>query len=312
MVKISSGTYKILRQAKEPEMAEKDYLECVVLDKLFNDSYMADNMLFAGGASLSKSYQLSMRIGQDIDLVCTDFADIDIPDVHSNKQLEKFRKRFNAKVFTELTQRINQIINKNQQFFILTDFDCRGFANTELFMTSPTLHLMYKSEFCSNLGHLCIEIIPRRYPADSIQYTSVVPYSINQSLGDIPTVRYENTFWDKVYALHSNTVAKRPKSGSFFSRHYYDVSRLYDLNCVDLTKSKHMLFDIEKHQAKYTKKCIPALNSMSDIQLLPDAEALEKLGKDYVQMSNKFLCPQNDWNTIIKSLCCLNQRLKTL
>lgn len=312
MVKISNSTYKILRQSKSPEMAEKDYLECVVLDKIFNNSYMADNMLFAGGASLSKSYHLSMRIGQDIDLVCMDFADIDIPDNHSNKQLEKFRKRFNAKVFTELKQRINEIVNKNKQFLILTDCDWRGFANTELFMTSPTLHLMYKSEFCSNLGHLCIEIIPRKYSEDSIRYTSVVPYSTKQSIGNIPTVRYENTFWDKVYALHSNTVAKRPHSTSFFSRHYYDVSRLYELKCVDLEKTKYMLFDIERHQAKYTKKNIPALAGLADVRLLPDEDILDKLGKDYAQMGNRFLCPQDDWNNVIKTLCYLNQRLKTL
>lgn len=310
MIKIDDKTYNIIRKSADPESAEKDYLECMILEKLFDNTYINDNMIFAGGASLSKSYKLSNRIAQDIDLVCTDF--VDIPDIHSNKQLEKFKKNFNAKVFNDLKVRINEAINKNQQFLIMTDCDWRGFANTELFMTSPTLHLMYKSAFSTNLGHLCIEIIPRIYPKESIKYRSVIPYSINKPMGHIPTIRYENTFWDKVYALHSNTITQKPRSDTFFSRHYYDVANLSELNCVDLHKTKNMFFDIEKQQAKYTKKNLPALKTFSDISLLPDESVLKKLEEDYKQMSSRFVNAQPTWNNIVKTILKLNTQLKTL
>lgn len=308
MVKIGTGTYNILRKEPNPEMAEKDYLECLILDKLFSDAYICDNFVFAGGASLSKSYRMTNRIGQDIDLVCSDFDDI--PDNHSRKQLDKFRKRFKATVFSDLKQKIGEVINKNQQFLIMTDGDWRGLKNTEQFMTSPTLHLMYKSEFSTNLGHLCIEIIPRKYPVSSITYSDVIPYSIGQSIGDIPTVRYEQTFWDKVYALHSNSVAARPHFNQFFSRHYYDVATI--ASRIDLPATWDMLLDIERHQAKYTLKHIAPLKSFNDVHLLPDADTLHKLGVDYAAADDRFLTAHDDWNQIVHKLEKLNRKLKTL
>lgn len=308
MVKIGTGTYNILRKEPNPEMAEKDYLECLILDKLFSDAYICDNFVFAGGASLSKSYRMTNRIGQDIDLVCSDFDDI--PDNHSRKQLDKFRKRFKATVFSDLKQKIGEVINKNQQFLIMTDGDWRGLKNTEQFMTSPTLHLMYKSESSTNLGHLCIEIIPRKYPVSSITYSDVIPYSIGQSIGDIPTVRYEQTFWDKVYALHSNSVAARPHFNQFFSRHYYDVATI--ASRIDLPATWDMLLDIERHQAKYTLKHIAPLKSFNDVHLLPDADTLHKLGVDYAAADDRFLTARDDWNQIVHKLEKLNRKLKTL
>lgn len=308
MVKIGTGTYNILRKEPNPEMAEKDYLECLILDKLFSDAYICGNFVFAGGASLSKSYRMTNRIGQDIDLVCSDFDDI--PDNHSRKQLDKFRKRFKATVFSDLKQKIGEVINKNQQFLIMTDGDWRGLKNTEQFMTSPTLHLMYKSEFSTNLGHLCIEIIPRKYPVSSITYSDVIPYSIGQSIGDIPTVRYEQTFWDKVYALHSNSVAARPHFNQFFSRHYYDVATI--ASRIDLPATWDMLLDIERHQAKYTLKHIAPLKSFNDVRLLPDADTLHKLGVDYAAADDRFLTARDDWNQIVHKLEKLNRKLKTL
>lgn len=251
---------------------------------------------------------MTNRIGQDIDLVCSDFDDI--PDNHSRKQLDKFRKRFKATVFSDLKQKIGEVINKNQQFLIMTDGDWRGLKNTEQFMTSPTLHLMYKSEFSTNLGHLCIEIIPRKYPVSSITYSDVIPYSIGQSIGDIPTVRYEQTFWDKVYALHSNSVAARPHFNQFFSRHYYDVATI--ASRIDLPATWDMLLDIERHQAKYTLKHIAPLESFNDVHLLPDADTLHKLGVDYAAADDRFLTARDDWNQIVHKLEKLNRKLKTL
>lgn len=310
MVKINNNTYNILRRAQNPTMAEKDYLECVVLEKLFDNGYFCDKFLFAGGATLSKAYQLSMRIGQDIDLVYTGFTDL--PDDHSRKQLEKFKKRFKANVFDELKAKINETINQDHDFLILTDADWIGLKNPENFLTSPTLHLMYKSEFCANLGHMCLEIIPRKYSDDAIECRAVVPYSIGQTMGQIPTVRYENTFWDKVYALHSNAMATRPHSNQFFSRHYYDVAVLSDSQKIDFTKTKDKLFEIERHQAKYTLKNLTPLGTPASVQLLPDQDTLDKLGADYTQMSDRFLALRDDWSNIVQKLQILNSKLKTI
>lgn len=308
MIKISPDTYKILRASPSPESAEKDYLECLILDQLFNNQHICENYYFAGGASLSKSYQLGTRIGQDVDLVCANYDDI--PDVHSRKQLEKFKRSFKNFVFTGLREQLNSIINTDRKFMILTDREWHELKNTENFMSSPTLHLLYKSEFSTAFGHMKLEIIPRHYDINSINYRSVIPYSIKQPIGYIPTVRYEQTFWDKVYALHSNTISPRPHFTQFYSRHYHDVAKL--AHYVDLHGTLSMLDDIESFQNKYTLKRIPKLHTFNELQLAPCFSDLEKLQNDYIQMSDKFLGTPTNWQDIIQTLRELKAYLRTI
>lgn len=309
MIKITNGTYNILRHANKPEMAEKDFLECLILEKLFNDAYFSENFVFAGGATLSKTYQLSNRICQDLDLVCSCFDDI--PDNHSRKQLDKFKRRFKHTVFTDICAKINDVINRDNQFKIMTDADWGALKNKETFISSPTLHILYASNFCKNVGHLSLEIIPRKYnTANIIEHRTVIPYAISQEFGDIPTVRYEQTFWDKVYALHSNTISPRPHFTQFYSRHYHDVAKL--AHYVDLHGTLSMLDDIESFQSKYTLKRIPKLHTFNELQLAPCFSDLEKLQNDYIQMSDKFLGTPTNWQDIIQTLRELKAYLRTI
>lgn len=292
-----------------PRMAEKDYLECAILDKLFQDSYINDNFVFAGGGSITKSYNISPRICQDLDLSCADF--VDIPNDRSKKQLYNFKKDFKKFVFEVLKAKINYIINQNQQFMIATDRDWHALENKEQFMSSPTLHLLYKSAFGPEMGHICIEVIPRVYQPYAIEHRSVVPYSTKTPMGDIPTVSYEQTFWDKIYALHSNTQSEKPHSTQFYSRHYYDVAQIAPY--VDLYKTKHMLRVIANHQKKYTTREISPFIGPRDISLIPDNETANKLDNDYQEMARAtFYSAPEEWSTIMQRLRMLNQKLKTL
>ena len=309
MIKISNETYKIIQQMPNPKMAEKDYLECLILDMLFNDSYFQDNFVFAGGGSITKSYTFCRRIGQDIDLACADFDDI--PDNRSGKQLQKFKKNFKTFVFDVLAPKINYIINTGNQFKIITDREWSALVNKEQYLASPTLHMLYTSKFSMDIGRLDIEIIPRIYKPDTITHRSVVPYSINQKIGDIPTVRYEQTFWDKVYALHSNAQSTKPHTSHCFSRHYYDVAKL--AQHVQINETQNMLFDIERHQQKYTQKNIEPLKTTHNVQLLPSSNiTTDKLAQDYSEITSESFDAMESWSDIVSKLKTLNQNLKTL
>lgn len=308
MKKIENGTRLAFLRTNNPKMAEKDYLECVVLEKLFQDENIRKDFVFAGGASVTKSYNISHRIGQDIDLACSGFDEI--PDNRSKKKLSTFRKKFKNYVFDVVKPAINNIINQDSRFMILTDRDWNALENKEHFMSSPTLHLIYKSEFGSDMGHLCLEIIPRKYDATSIEYRSVVSYSTQTPIGNIPTVVYQQTFWDKVYALHSNALAHIPHFDEGFSRHYYDVATLAPF--VDIDQTYHMFKDIESHQKKYTTKELAPVTSPADIVLLPDDNTLYKLADDYHSLDNAFSVPHETWSEIVGALRSLNVQLKNI
>ena len=308
MIKIKQDDILAFARTNNPKMAEKDFLECAILDTLFQDEYINKNFLFAGGSSLTKSYKLSKRIGQDIDLACVEFTDI--PDNRSKKKLNTFRRNFKDYVFDVLKPSINYIINQDSRFMIATDRDWKALENKEHFMSSPTLHLLYRSQFNSDMGHICLEIIPRKYKDSVVSMQSVVPYSTQKPMGNIPTICYQQTFWDKVYALHSNSVSRIPHFDDGFSRHYYDVATLAQF--VDLEKTYPMFQDIEAYQAKYTTKDVKAIADPSEITLLPDNTTLYRLADDYHSTADAFNAPRESWSEIVHMLKSLNQQIRSI
>jgi hypothetical protein len=292
------------------KMAEKDRLECRILSELFSDGYISENFVFAGGGSLSKAYRLSPRIGQDIDLACSDFEEL--PDNRTGNRLRRFNDKFKEFVFDVLKPKFNYIINQDQRFLIVTDREWRSLNNNEQWLTHPVLHILYKSEHDTSTQELCIEIIPRQYQKSAISYKTVVPYSTGVALNTvIPTAAYEQTFWDKIFALHCNSVAARPRFDQCYSRHYYDVAILAPRVVLDATQN--MLTDIAKYQARHTTRGISPDIKTCDINLLPNDAVLYKLEDDYTQMAAKrFIAPAESWNTIVQKLQSLNQDLKTL
>ncbi len=305
MKHINAKLRHTFNKTTNPRLAEQDYLECVILNKLFQDEYIAENFIFTGGATLSKSFSIGGRIGRDIDLALINFTDI--PADRSKKQLSNFKKRFKRFTFGDLKDKIVQTINSDNQFQIITDHDWPSPENTGRIASSPALHMLYQSEF--GTGHLCLEIMPRRYRASAITCRALLPYSTETAFGNIPTVSYEQTFWDKVFALHSNARSTTPHCDKSYSRHYYDVAALTPF--IDLDKTHDLLTDTIEYQTRHTTKAID-LQSARNAILVPDDKTLYKLADDYYAMSGTFTSAQTSWNTIVQTLQNLNRDLKSL
>ncbi len=305
MKDITPAIRHTIKETQNPRLAEQDFLECAVLDALFNDDYIYENFIFTGGATLSKAYSIGGRIGRDIDLGLINFTDV--PRDRTQKQLGNFKKRFKRFTFGELRDKIANIVNQNGRFEIITDHDWPSPENTERIPSSPALHMLYQSEF--GPGHLCIEIMPRRYRPSCISTRALLPYSSNTQFGNIPTVSYEQTFWDKVFALHSNANTPKPHCDKSYSRHYYDVAALAPF--VDLDQTHDLLNDTIEYQMRHTTKAIN-LTAARDAIIVPDDKTLYKLSDDYYAMSGTFTEPQTSWNTVVQILQNLNQDLRSL
>lgn len=302
--------YSIFAGMTNPTMAEKDFLECAILDKLFQDKFFAENFVFAGGGSITKSYAFSPRISQDLDLAYTAFCDI--PDTPSRNQLKKFRKRFKTFIFETIAPRITSLIAADNKYQILTDREHCVKSNKEQWLSSPTIHILYKSAFYNRTEEIHIEIIPRKYSPSALSFHSVMPYALpGTRFGHIPTVAYEQTFWDKIFALHSNAISARPHTDAFYSRHYFDVARL--AGRVDLDKTAHMLSDVAQYQEKYTTKRLGTDISPCDAILIPSDPVLYALESDYDNLAQQtFTAPKTSWNLIVQRLEQLSQDLKQI
>ena len=53
----------------QPNVIEKDFWVCFMLDHLFHDCKYKDAFVFKGGTSLSKSYHVIERFSENIDLI---------------------------------------------------------------------------------------------------------------------------------------------------------------------------------------------------------------------------------------------------
>lgn len=307
MIPKNSEIFKAIKATSNPVAAERDYMECRILDTMFANESLYDSMIFSGGATLTKSYNICPRISHDLDLVTTDFTEV--PDNRSINQLKKFHKRFKEFVFDELRAEINYAINQDKRFMITTDREWVALNNPEQQVSYPTLHLLYTSALNNSFEDICIEITPRLYDAAAVSYRAVAPYSVRTPMREIPTVAYEQTFWDKVFALHCMAMRGLPRNRFFLSRHYFDVVQMADM--VNIVDTYHLLKDTERYQKTYTTKEIEPISAAADICLVPGVETLNTLGADYAKHDDQFLQTPPRWSDVVAQLTelksCLNK-----
>jgi len=297
----------VFKSAKSPLLAEKDYLECLILDNLFSDPYFKDNFVFAGGGTITKIYQLGNRIGQDIDLALTEFD----TNPQNSSQLHRFRTRFTKFVFNDLNIKITGTLSEIGEFSIITDAQYRAQNHITTGCASPTLHVIYSSQINPTIkGDINIEFIPRHYSPESIQHGPATPYSTGiQMTQDIPAVHYAQTFWDKVFALHTIHEIGVMRPG--LANHYSDVANLS--KSVNLDTTQDMLMSIADYQRQFTTRKMTPLKSFRDVKLLPSVPDMKRLSIDYQQMQNRFIGDKvESWPRVLITINRLNRNINTL
>lgn len=308
MIRIDAGSYDLVKRAKSPFLAEKDMLECLILSELFKHPYFAKNVVFVGGSSLSKSYGFTQRVGSDIDLV---FHNLPLlPYDRSRNQLKTYNKNFRKFVFDDIQRLTCSIINKDRQFLIINDRDLNTMNRRYDVESTPTLHIFYESKFQFGPGKISLEMGPRKYPENVMHNCPVTPYSTKKTLAYIPTVICEQTFWDKINALHMNAFIENPYCARSYSRHYYDVANM--AGAVNLFYTHHLLNNTIKYQQVYTFRKNYTTDYSEGVTLIPNDNVLEQLGQDYVNMSDKFTISQKTWEGVVGILFSLQKRIRQL
>lgn len=84
----------------QPNVIEKDFWVCFLIDHIFNDCKYKDAFVFKGGTSLSKVYHVIERFSEDVDLIL-DWRKIIDDEINpwqerSRSKQDKFNKQINA------------------------------------------------------------------------------------------------------------------------------------------------------------------------------------------------------------------------
>ena len=298
-------------------IVEKDFWVVWTLNKIFSDDRLNKILMFKGGTSLSKVFNLIGRFSEDIDLIL-DWRLISkvnpLSEQESKNKQVKFNEQINenAKVFIkdQLLPIFSQILSPLCTCSIAED----GFS----------INVKYPNAFDDSYlrPEILLEIGPLAswLPSDSFEISSFAaqkfPQVFEKANTTVNTIVAKRTFWEKATILHHE--ANRPEESPMptrYSRHYYDLAMmvqsevkneaLADLNLLQNVVDFKQKF-YPRTWAKY-EEAIPGT-----LKLLPPEFRLDSLEKDYKAMGNMIFDKYISFEEIINILENLEKEINEI
>lgn len=288
-------------------IVEKDFWVVWTLGKIFEDERLNKILMFKGGTSLSKVFNLIGRFSEDIDLIL-DWRLVTkenpLQEQQSKNKQVKFNEEINenAKIYikNELLPIISQILSPLCTCNIAED----GFS----------INVRYPNAFDDSYlrPEILLEIGPLAswLPSDSFEISSFAalkfPQVFEQAKCSVNTIVAKRTFWKKATILHHE--ANRPSESAMpirYSRHYYDLAmmasdKVKDEALEDLELLKNVVDFKQKFYPRAWAKYEEAIPET--LKLLPPEFRLEALKKDYQAMQNMIFDKKLSFDEIITTL----------
>ena len=312
-----------IKMGMRPEVIEKDFWVCFMLDHLFHECAYKDAFVFKGGTSLSKSYHVIERFSEDIDLIL-DWRKIikdssDPWDERSKTKQDIYNKQINKDAATFykdiLVPKLNEELAEKlgDGSWVEVDTDNEMVVN----FVYPQI---FEAEYI--IPHVRLEIGPLAEWMPS-HITNISPFAaeeynrlFEQKSTDVLTIDAERTFWEKITILHK--IANFPE-GKLLPHRY--ARHLYDVYCLGNSEIKKSAFDrkelLEKDVAfkqkfYYAKSAHYETATLKTVRVVPAEEVIQQLKSDYMAMSNMFYGKAPDFEEILKYLEELEKEIHSL
>lgn len=301
-----------------PAIVEKDFWVCWTLGRLFAHADLSRLLMFKGGTSLSKVFNLIERFSEDIDLILDWRVVIGEDDPlaeHSKTKQDALNKTMDGRAVDyiggELLAKISQAV----------DPVC-GCKRAE---DDPhTLNVAYPAAFSDAYlrPEVRLEIGPLAawLPCDDYRVqpyaAEAFPQLFKQADCAVQAIRAERTFWEKATILHheANRPEGRPQPLRY-SRHYYDLammaaSPVKDAALADLA----LLADVVAFKQRFYSRGWAQYDQAKPgtFKLLPSGYILASVEKDYAQMRNMIFGRYPDFDEIMAALQHLENEINAL
>lgn len=315
-----------------PTYIEKDFWVCLVLDILYNGLPSAyPRLLFKGGTSLSKGYQLINRFSEDVDFTVfrddigfsgnRDPASLEISGKQRRKLSGELQETASKYICGDLRENLEATArNISSHCGVVVDPDDQD---------KSTLLFQYPSLFDQDNAAY---VQPRvklegggRSALDPHQECTIQPFITDVlntwdfSVANIMTIAPERTFWDKVMILHGWNCGHRdekriPDDRQRLSRHYYDVARIANTGIGQSAVGNAQLReDVRQHTEmlfgaawRKLEEAIPG-----SMRLAPQGELRTVLKKDYQAMQGMMLGEAPDFDEIIGTIQSLESKINS-
>ena len=305
------------------QIIEKDFWVCWTLKELFEIEPINGHLIFKGGTSLSKVYNLIERFSEDID-IAIDRNYLGFADDYDLRSLSASKR---DKVINDLDLACKEVVQNYIFDSLITSFSeilgNQSVIQWELYIDKgdpdgQTILFRYPREKSSSVEpeylkrtvRIELGARPENHPTESYMIQPYAaedfPQMFKNPACEITVLSVERTFWEKATILHDQY--HRPSSyptAERLSRHYYDFyklakSHVYEeaINNIGLLESvvinKNSFF--YRAGAKYEEVLAGHLH------LVPREERLVALEKDYEKMKPYFFAAYPRFDEIIGSL----------
>lgn len=285
-------------------LLDKDVWLVWLLDVLFQSPF-GEHLVFKGGSSLSKGYQIISRFSEDVDLtydirvLAPELSGSGIDPLPATRSQEKRWTK-------EIRSRLPVWIAEQVMPQIAATLADQGLTAT-LSSEGEKVFLEY-APLAAGSGYVrpvvMLEFGARSTgePWESRMIACDAAPSVAGVIFPSATARVmrpERTFWEKATAVHVFCQQGEFRGGERFSRHWHDLTRLESAGFADAALADRTLADaVARHKSMFfSEKDVSG--AMIDygaavsggLQLVPSDEALASLSRDYARMLDDGLLP---------------------
>ena len=292
-----------------PIVVEKDYWTCWVLDRLFSDPLVSEQIMFKGGTTLSKVFGLIERFSEDIDLILNwEMLKEKMGPIEAQRSKtgqDKFNKE-SVEVSREyLKEEFHDGVRKALGEIVQTKI-----ADDEPDVIEITYTRSFEDPYLRPGIRLEIGPLAGWEPNDEYSITPYVaeafPDLFSNSRVAVRAISDERTFWEKATILHQE--AHRPadkKQPGRYSRHYYDLMRM----AISSKRQNYLeRVDLLEEVVSFKKKYYPCGWASYDsakpgsMKLVPPRERIRTLELDYQQMKTMIFGEAPEFGMILETL----------
>ncbi len=317
-----------LHPERSPLIIEKDFWVCWTLRRLFDVIRYRPHLIFKGGTSLSKAYNVIERFSEDVGLSLSR-RDLGFADDHDPEQpgisAKEARRRIEALTDACKKSIRESLLPKLQEDFagvlggkgwrleidpldpqtILFTYPATDIAGEPSHYIRPAIRLEMgaRSDDWPGEDH---DIKP--YAADAFPLV----FTDNPSCR-VYTLEAERTFWEKATLLHGeyHRSTEEP-SRERLARHYYDLYQLSKTTFADKAlRQIDLLKRVVQHKLVFFRAAWKHFETAmpGSFHLVPPHERMADLRSDYAQMQAMIFGDYPEWKTIIEGLSELEVRI---
>jgi Nucleotidyl transferase AbiEii toxin, Type IV TA system len=283
------------KSGRGAHLLEKDIWVVWTLDALFSSDF-GKHLVFKGGTSLSKAYDVIGRFSEDID-VTYDVREL-IPELvrdsaipRSNSQAQRWRHAIDTKLAAWVSNKALRVIN---EYAKATGVDVRATADgakltidyDPLAEGKGYVAPRVTDDFgARSTGEPCEE---RSIVCDAAEHLRELEFPTAKPRAMLP----KRTFWEKATAIH--VFCRGDSQEDRYSRHWHDLVRLDDAgHAQEALDDRALAAEIAEFKSRFFRAKDTAGNPIDyaaavsgDLQLVPGPEALELLESDYKKMAD--------------------------